>query len=311
MYRFIHWYNQNKKNFWKIVGITVGILLIIQIVNKTISIKNKENSQNIVIGEQNQNTLNEIILEDNKSVLTGENISENQTDKLEILDKFVEFCNNNQIEEAYNLLSEECKKEMYDQIDDFQNNYYNKIFNGKRKNISVENWIGNIYKVKFLEDALSTGIYNKESGIQDYITIVEDNEDKIKLNINGYIGKEKMNQSKEAFDIKISILEKNQYMDFETYKFEVVNNSKNTVMLCEKEDNERDNTGSIYLEDNNGLKYYAYLHELSEADIRVLPGETKEIEIKYYNKYSSTKQIEKIVFSEIALGGNEYAKFEI
>lgn len=311
MYRFIHWYNQNKKNFWKIVGITVGILLIIQIVNKTISIKNKENSQNIVIGEQNQNTLNEIILEDNKSVLTGENISENQTDKLEILDKFVEFCNNNQIEEAYNLLSEECKKEMYDQIDDFKNNYYNKIFNGKRKNISVENWIGNIYKVKFLEDALSTGVYNKENSIQDYITIVEDNEDKTKLNINGYIGQEKLNKETEAFELKIKAVEKNQYMDFETYKFEVVNNSKNTVMLCEKEDNERDNTGSIYLEDKNGLKYYAYLHELSEADIRVLPGETKEIEIKYYSKYSSTKQIEKIVFSEIALGGNEYAKFEI
>lgn len=311
MYRFIHWYNQNKKIFWKIVGITVGILLIIQIVNKTISIKNKENSQNIVIGEQNQNTLNEIILEDNKSVLTGENIPENQTDKLEILDKFVEFCNNNQIEEAYNLLSEECKKEMYDQIDDFKNNYYNKIFNGKCKNISVENWIGNIYKVKFLEDALSTGVYNKENSIQDYITIVEDNEDKTKLNINGYIGQEKLNKETEAFELKIKAVEKNQYMDFETYKFEVVNNSKNTVMLCEKEDNERDNTGSIYLEDKNGLKYYAYLHELSEADIRVLPGETKEIEIKYYNKYSSTKQIEKIVFSEIALGGNEYAKFEI
>lgn len=308
MYRFIHWYNQNKKIFWKIVAIILTIIVVIQLINGVINRENQIKQQtNTVIKENTtKNDLNEITLKDDKSVLTGSSLTEAQTDKLDVLDQFVEFCNNKQIDEAYNLISDDCKKEIFKTKEDFERFYYNKVFSGKAKNISVENWVRNIYKVKFTQDALSTGIYNLENAIQDYITIIEEEENNIKLNINGYIGKEEINQSKEAFGVKIDVVNKHQYMDYEIYEFEVTNNSKNTIILCDIE-----NTDAIYLEDKNNIKYYAYMHELSTADMRVFPGETKNVTIKYYSKYSSSKKITKFIFSEIALGGNEFASFEI
>lgn len=307
MREIVLWYNRNKKIIWRTLGILAAIVVIIQLL-QWITVRNQKiNQGNMVnIGDNNQSNLNTITLKDDKSTVTGESLSKAQTNLLTVIDKFVEYCNNGQTNEAYDLLSEECKSEMYPNVTEFQKNYYNKIFDGKAKNISTENWIGNIYKVKFKEDALSTGIYNSESAIQDYITIVEGEEDNYKLNINGYIGNEEINKSIEAFDVKIQALEKHQYMDFTTYTFEVKNGSKNTILL-----NDVENTDTMYLEDKNDMKYYAYMHELSEANMRVFPGETKKVTIKYYSKYSSTKKITNIIFSEIQLGGNEIAKFEI
>ena len=308
MYKLIHWYNQNKKIFWKVIGIIVTVIVVIQLINGVASKSNQINLQNTTTIQQNttNDNLNQITLKDDKSVLTGSSLSEAQTKKLDVLDQFVEHCNNGQIDEAYKLISDDCKKVMFKTKADFERIYYNKIFSGEAKNISVENWVRNIYKVKFTQDALSTGVYNENGAIQDYITIIEDDEKNIKLNINGYIGKEEINQSKEAFDVKINVVNRHQYMDYEIYEFEVTNNSKNSIIM-----NDIENTDSIYLEDENGIKYYAYMHELSSADLRLFPGETKKITIKYYSKYSSSKKIEKVVFSEIQLGGNEYASFEI
>lgn len=307
MREIILWYNRNKKTIWRTLGILVTIVVGIQLL-QWITIRNQSRNQdNILTTESDkQSNLNTITLKEDKSTVTGEGLSNTQTNLLTVIDKFAEYCNNNQINEAYNLLSEDCKSEMYPNVAEFQKNYYNKIFDGKSRNISAENWVGNIYKVKFTEDALSTGKYNSANTIQDYITIVEDEEDNIKLNINGYIGKEEINKSQQAFDVKIQVSEEQQYMDFTTYTFEVTNSSKNTILL-----NDIENTDTIYLEDKNNMKYYAYMNELSEADMRVFPGETKKIKIKYYSKYSSTKKIANIIFSEIVLGGNEIAKFEI
>ena len=69
---------------------------------------------------------------------------------------------------------------MYSTKEKFETNYYNKIFGKNKKNVSVENWINNIYKVTFLEDALSTGVYTTQNNVQDYITI---------LLKNGMVGK--------------------------------------------------------------------------------------------------------------------------
>lgn len=307
MREIILWYNRNRKKIWSILGILATIVVVIQLL-QWITVRNQKiNQVNILNTESNtQTNLNTITLNDDKSTVTGESLSKTQTSLLALIDKFTEYCKNNQINEAYDLLSEECKSEMYPTVEEFQKNYYNRIFDGKAKNISTENWVGNIYKVKFTEDALSTGIYNSKSAIQDYITVVEDEEENQRLNINGYIGKEDINKSTEAFDIKIQVLEKNQYMDFTTYTIEVTNGSKNTILL-----NDIENTDSMYLEDENDIKYYAYMNELSEADMRAFPGETKKVKIKYYSKYSSAKKITDIIFSEIALGGNEVAKFEI
>lgn len=304
MREIILWYSRNRKTIWKIILISLGVVVGVQLLQWIVVQNQSRNRGNKVVTDK-QSNLNTITLKEDKSTITGQSLSTSQTNLLKVIDKFVENCNNNQINEAYDLLSKECKNEMYPTVAEFKEKYYNKIFNGKSKNISAENWVGNIYKIKFKEDALSTGVYNSENTIQDYITVVEDEESNAKLNINGYIGKQKINKQNKENNLGIKVLEKQQYMDFETYVFEIRNNTDSTILL-----NNINNLDTLYLEDTNGIKYYAYMHELSEAELKVLSGETKKITVKYYNKYSSSKEIKNIVFSKIVLDYDTYENKE-
>ena len=60
----------------------------------------------------------------------------------------------------------------------------------------------------------------------------------------------------------------------------------------------------MYIEDQNGVRYTAYIHEISDAELVIGTKQTREITIKYYNKYGSTKEIKRIGFSRIILNNN-------
>ena len=90
-------------------------------------------------------------------------------------------------------------------------------------------------------------------------------------------------------------------MDFETYTFEITNNTEYNILL-----NDNNNLDTMYLEDKNNIKYLAYVHELSEAELTLLPGEIKKVNIKYNNRFSSTRKIENIVFSKIIMNNLAY-----
>ena len=205
MNRFIRWYNQNRKSIWATIAIIVIIIGIIQLVNYFYKVK-YEKELNSFEGQIQNKTVdyNNVRVDDNHSSLTGEEISESQETQIGVIDNFIKYCNENNLESAYDLLTDECKEEMYPTLENFQESYYNQVFNNSMKNVSVENWISNIYKVNVNEDFLSTGRYSKEETIQDYITVVEvDNQ--YKLNINGYIGREEIGKSKENNNIIIEV----------------------------------------------------------------------------------------------------------
>lgn len=299
MYRIISWYHRNKKTILPILVVFIVVIVIVQLMNyiekNTI---NKNVSKNNVIEES---TLNNISLSTQNSVISGGKITTSQK-AIETLDQFIANCKEQNIEGAYNLLSEECKEEMYPSIENFKNSYYDKIFNGSEKNVSTENWIKDIYKVNYNKDFLTTGQYTKEDTIQDYITIVQNSNKEYKLNINKYIGREKIEKSAEYKDIQVEVVEKDTYMDYEVYTYKITNNSENTIVLGDTQD-----LYSIYLEDSNAMKYTAYVQELSGAQLEISPNEVKNIKIKYYNKYSSEKQIKYAVFSKVILNKNSFS----
>ena len=307
MNRFIRWYNQNRKSIWITIAIIVIIIGVIQLINYFYKIRNEEELRSLE--NQIQNTTvnynyNDVRVDDNRSSLTGEVISENQETEIGTIDNFINYCNEKNLQSAYDLLTDECKEEMYPMLEDFQESYYNQVFNNSKKNVSVENWISNIYKINVNEDFLSTGRYSKEKTIQDYITVVEV-DSQYKLNINGYIGRQKIAKSKENNNIIIEVEETDVYMDYQFYKIKVTNHSENTILL-----DDGVNIEAMYIEDENGNQYSAYTHELNEGQLIVSPRETKELEIRYYNKYASEKQIDKVVFSRMILNNETYTTFQ-
>ena len=303
--RVVEWYLKNKNRIMFGIFLIIIITIISLIVGFFARLERKEMTNNELIREETNNigNFNYIYVEDSESVLTGEKITSSQINMLEVIEKFTEYCNNQKINEAYGLLSSECKEEVYPTLESFKDNYYNRIFNKHKRNISVEYWTDNIFKVKFEEDALSTGIYTDENTIQDYISVIRDQNYDSKLNINGYIGRKEINKTENNRSITAIVIRSDNYIDYQKYTYRITNNTSNTILLDDK-----NSTNNMYLEDKNGNEYTAYIHELSEKELLIDPGETKEVTIKYYNKYGTTKEITDIIFNKIILNYNETAK---
>lgn len=300
-------YNQNRKSVWLIVVIIFFLFFLLKLVNYWVGInqeKKAENNKNI--SSSDYNISNNSIIQSNKSVTSGEEIPKEDFDKAnEIIGNFFNYCNAKKYEEAYNLLTDECKEEMYNSLDDFKEFYCKEVFKGGTKNVSAENWTNNIYKVKISDDYLSTGKYTDENTIQDYITVEKDKNDSYKLNINEYIGRSKINKESENEKINIKVIEENKYINYLSYTFEITNNSYRTIMLDTLK-----NTNTMYLEDNNKMKSTSYSHELSDSQMIIKSGEKKRMKIKYYSEFSSGKEINKIVFSRIMLDYDRYVNMK-
>ena len=307
--KIVEWYINNKTKLLTAIFIIVVIILVSIIVNflNALQLNEVQTNTETNVNVQENNTpignFTDIYVGDSESVVTGENMSSAQVTIIDTINQFVQLCNEGNVNEAYNMLSDECKEEVYPSLDSFSNNYYNAIFNGQKKNIAVENWVNSIYKVTFENDALSTGMYTEEGTIQDYITVARNENNELRLNINNYIGREEINKTRtDASNVTITVLRSDTYMDYETYTYSITNNTNNTILLDDK-----GSTDNMYIEDENGNQYTAYIHELSESQLTITPGETKEVTIKYYSRYGSTKNITQVVFNKIILNYNEVA----
>lgn len=309
MHKLMRFYNQNRKQIWITIGIILAIIFILQLLNSEAEKDGiKQQTQSSTSSDStpiNTTRYDTVDLGTEKSVLSGNKISSEQQEQIDIIDEFFKYCNEGNLKEAYNLLTEECKQEMYATEQYFQEGYYKQILNAEKKNITVENWNDNIYKVKISEDFLSSGKYSTENTIQDYITVKEEDNGEYKLNVNNYIEKTYLDKEISRKDINIKVIEKNTYMDYTTYVFEITNNSVRPILMDDLE-----NFNNMYIQDGNEIQYSSYTHELSKAELQVNPDEKKKVEIKYYSKYSSTKDIQKIVFFRTILDYDKYLNLQ-
>ena len=284
------WYNKNRVTIWTAIIIIVVVIGLIQTLNKYYK-ENPKEKTNYDNNYYNTNTY---------SVITKEEIHETTAKQsTNLIDSFIGYCNNQQPEEAYNLLSEECKQELYPTIDVFKTKYYNRIFTEK-KNYNSTLWIvasqAHTYRVEIMADMLATG-KKEDMPTEDYFTIVLENGQN-KLNISRYIGREDINIVKEQEDIVITVLSKIQYMDYEKYKISIQNNTGMNLIF-----NTREKTNSIYLKDENDVKYIAFLNEILSSHLEVPSGATNNLEIKFNRGYKPETHIKNIVFEDIYANG--------
>ena len=300
MYNLINWYNQNRTKVWRVIVFGIIVILVFWR-GMYIFSENKSRTQSNNNSIINQDDLNSISVSSEKSALTRNTISTSNK-KIKTIDDFMTFCKTAKIQDAYNLLSNECKEEMYSNINIFAEMYYKPIFQGGNRNVNIENWYGDIYKIDFKEDYLATGRYDNSNTIRDFITVVVDSENNCKLNINKYIGRTEINKTGKTGDFEIKIIRKDSYFDYETYSFEIKNGYNHKVLIGKIEDEEN----VSYLQDKNGIKYNAVVSELSEADLLLYEKQTKTLKIKYYNQYSSTRKLKELVFPNIYLNYQVY-----
>ena len=309
------WYNNHRKKIWITVGIVVALIVIIQFFN---FLGKRNNSNNKLIDANaisEGNTIKEIRQETNvdfESMYSAVTGNRNSYEKLktaaEVIGDFMDFCNEGKTSEAYNLLTDNCKEQLYNSLESFEQAYYQNVFGGERKTYSVENWVGDIYRVDITEDLLASGKSNNGYSKQDYIKVEKVNGE-YKLNINNYIKYKEINKITEKENIKVEVLNSNIYMDREEYDIKITNNTENKITLDGKS-----YTDSLYLEDTKGAKYPAYTHELTNPMLNIESGQTKELTIKFYSRYVSNKIIDKMIFSNLIIykgQGSEAIKIEV
>lgn len=299
MFRLIRYINQNRRKIILVVVIILSLIIVIQLLN-SFAKKQLDNAAK----EEKVNVSTQNLYQPNKTILTNTTIGETQAkENTEIIEKFVQDCNNNEIQKAYDLLTDECKEVLYPTVDKFNNYYCKKIF-AEKKTYNIQSWMNDenryTYKVRFLENILATGKSNTDI-IEDYITVIQKNK-QIKININSYILRENINKEETSQGITINIISKDIYKEYEEYKIKVTNNRKEDILLDSLE-----TVDSIKLiGDSNDVKYQALINELSNYDVKIPSENTKMIRIKFSKEYNSKRGVSKIYFSNVILNEKQY-----
>lgn len=236
MNKIVRIWNQNRG---KII-ITALVVAFFFIIIRTLNSAAKK-----TLEERNNNTNNQLVVEEeipNKSIVTGEKVN-NQTTKtnVNIIEDFVEKCNSNDIDNAYNLLTDECKETLFPTKERFIKDYYNIIFTESRTT-KIENYKNssktNTYKVTFYGDVLSTGNASSKNSKADYITVEKESG---KLNINSLITVNDIGKKAEQNGIVVTVAKQAVYVDYEIYKINVQNNTNKEICM-----DTRKSTKSVY-----------------------------------------------------------------
>lgn len=230
---------------------------------------------------------------DEKSIKTADNV----------IEAFLLYCNNNQADRAYNLLSDECKKVLYPTQADFYNNYFKSKIAGIKdySYLKYGNEDSNTYKLVIKNDILATGKITDGEDIVDYITVVF-KDDNYKLNIGGFVKKESLDVKKSDSYLTMNVTERLIFMEYEEYTVNIQNTTLVNVDICDANDDK-----GIYLSDKNSNKYYLKNDEYIQNDLLINYKSDKTIKLRFNRKYRKENEtITSIVFPKINLTNREY-----
>ena len=301
MHKLLQLYNQNRLKVWAIILASIFIIVLIQLLNNFA----KEENDNKKISNENEETTQNVVSynQESESIVSSGKVSDKYKDKFgEIIDEFYTYCVNHQPEKAYQMLSVDNKNLMYPTQKLFEKLYYESKFDGN-KQYSFQSWSTYdqiyVYKVKIFDDMLSTGKSSDQDSIEDYITVVPD-EDTFKLNINSYITRKEINKKDSNDIITAEVGVSDIYMNYQIYTIRLKNNTDKTIIL-----DTRKKTNTTYITDERENRFYAMLYENKEEDMILKPQESKTIKIKFNVAYREELEIEKITFNNI-LNYEEY-----
>ena len=303
MHKILSFYNSNRRVIWIAILAIAFTIILLQTLNNDAKKRNSEINTNDEINSSSNTTIYPNNQEDFLS--SNYNSEKIQDEKLKLISAFLEKCNNGKIKEAYDLLSTDCKEEMFPVLEKFKNDYTDLVFN-TAKTYDIKLWMSgrySIYKISIYENALATGVVNNNA-IDSYYTVVEENND-YKININNLIAKEELNTENSNDYVRINVISRKIYIDYEEYEIKITNNTQKTILM----DGYRKNN-SMYLQDSVGGKKTAYTNEIPERLLIINPLLSITRTIKFNKSYTEKISSKGITFEDIILDYDEYKKQE-
>ena len=297
--------NKNQKTIIYVIIGVVFALIIIYSLNYYYAKKEEENQKelegsNITTGSvytNGQNVTMDNINDEGVTDLSNETIE--NTMKL-----FVNYCNNGDGENAFNLITEECKTALkYYDAKTFKEYYIDLRFAEPQEySISRVSQDGNtvLCKVTFNGDMLATG-GAKFTANDEYYTFVKQDDGSYKINVNNYIYGENKNTRYVFDDIDVKIDTIDTYSRYVEITMELQNNSDKTIAFTGYEED-----NSVYLINEEELVYSSMKSEFDEGDILVQPGSVKKVTVRFNKVYSASNKPTKMIFSKVILDYQDY-----
>lgn len=211
-----------KKN-WKVIVIVAVIWIGIIIINNYLKNRPKEI------------TLTNTYNPDTPVIDSSESIPNNKKEEVNLLiDSFFNYCNTKQYQNAYNMLTEDCKNYMYsNSISEFME-YVDSVYTNT-KIYNLQNYSNTektyIYNITILDDIMSTGTTGGYQTYTEKISIIDEN-GTLKISNQGYMGKKSFgNLFSEDNYLKIKILNKNMSYKREEYEVEISNKTDGYILI--------------------------------------------------------------------------------
>ena len=302
MLKIIRLYNKNRRIIWISLIIVIFCIAIIGVINKVYQEQANENMEQYSKQLQeasNKENPSEVVdyNEAAQSITTGGSVDQDIKDEVQgVLEQFIQYVTSKQVEQAYNLLTEDCKEILYPTLEGFEQKYcqdlYDKIYDFQSWSSTDNTYV---YQVRFYDNMLSAGLDFTNHYLEDYITVLKKG-DVYKVNIHNFIRANNIRKTAEANKVQFKVNNVETYLDYEIYEIEVTNDSSKEIILDTRE---KDN--SVYVKNNDGLKIQALLYENTDEDLRVQAGESKKIRIKFNNTFNGEKRIVSLGFSDIIL----------
>lgn len=305
-------YNQNRKTIWAVIIIVAFFVILLQVIfglirssrekiwQQAIEEGNKQlqNGQVNEVGQGNSVRQENTVPNNNSSNYIREQYRKTAQS---ILNQFVEYCNQNQIEEAYNMLTTDCKQVLFPTVNDFRQNYVSQVFKEKRAaKVEESMYADGIYKVSYAKDILASGGYAQDGTLQDYVKLEKTNNE-TKISLNQFIQKEVLNKEIVANSIYVKAIQKQEYINYEIYKIQITNQSNQTILISTREKN-----NAVYLVDQKNIEYPSNIDEQAEEKLVVKPQATTILEIKFNKMYNTNRREKAIRFTDIITNYDQY-----
>lgn len=301
MRKLLSYWNQNKRKILITIAVIALIIIIIQIANAMVKEQNKKDSNNQI----GQNIVANDITKPSESVVSNDKLTEKETkENSDFIEQFVNYCNQHKIEEAYNLLTDDCKTELYPTKEIFTSNYVNQIF-GEQVNYELQLWYtaSNCYTYRITYNKgnlLQTGGQASTGNFLDYITLIKQNGE-YKLNINKFIRKEAINKQGSNNGIEVTINSKSIYVDYEIYHMTVQNDTQKTILL-----NDGTSTSNFSLIGRNNNIFTSVISEVPMSSLILNPKYRKTMDVKFNKIYITESKLEAMQMTNIYLDKSQY-----
>ena len=201
------------RNFFKKYKRVIFIVLIVWLVIIAI---------NFFLGRRSETPMLNTTYNPHEVVLTSDTeVPEKlQTPIEDTIDDYINKCNNKDYSGAFELLTTDCKTHVFgDSLDNFTT-YASSVFPNKKR-YSIQNYSNfgqaYIYNVKLIDDIIATGLTNQSYAYYEEKFAVKEEDGKIKLNVNDYMGFNDLKKVAEDDYLKIRVENKEEFYSFEIY----------------------------------------------------------------------------------------------